>query len=98
MPLLPASALCSFVACVWGVMTLPRSTLHLPPRGTPLTRPPAPAPQDVPRLGRRGEVKLANPGWMRHVLFPDGMAVYATPDNVARHALVRGLPSSHLAS
>jgi len=43
--------------------------------------------RDVPRFGRKGEVKGTSPGWMRHMLFPRGMAAYATPTNVKRHAV-----------
>ena len=31
----------------------------------------------------------ANPGWVRHELFPSGQVVYATPENVEKHQLVR---------
>lgn len=44
--------------------------------------------QNVPRFGQKGEVKATSPGWMRHKLFPEGWAVYATPENVAKHAVV----------
>ncbi|KAJ9523213.1 hypothetical protein QJQ45_023996 [Haematococcus lacustris] len=43
--------------------------------------------KDVTRLGLRGEVKAANPGWVRLQLFPQGKVLYATPENVKKHAL-----------
>lgn len=44
--------------------------------------------QDVPRLGRRGEVVSVRRGLMRHSLYPAGEAAYATPDNIAKYGLV----------
>lgn len=44
--------------------------------------------QDVARLGKRGAVVDANPGWVRHKLFPSGMVVYATPENLQRFTMV----------
>ncbi len=41
----------------------------------------------IPRLGIKGSVVKANAGWMRHELFPLGLAVYATPENIQRYSL-----------
>ncbi|KAF5840509.1 hypothetical protein DUNSADRAFT_16450 [Dunaliella salina] len=43
--------------------------------------------RNVTGLGRRGDVTAANPGWVRHKLFPDGAVVYATPNNVKHFAM-----------
>jgi hypothetical protein len=45
-------------------------------------------PQDVLRLGQKGEVRDASAGWVRHDLFPQGKVLYATPENVEAHAMV----------
>jgi hypothetical protein len=45
--------------------------------------------QDVTRLGQKGEVRDASAGWVRHHLFPQGKVLYATPENVEAHAMVR---------
>ena len=44
--------------------------------------------QAVPALGVKGSVVDANAGWMRHKLFPQGRAVYATPKNIEQHSMV----------
>jgi large subunit ribosomal protein L9 len=40
--------------------------------------------EDVPNLGRSGEVVAVKPGYGRNYLIPRGLAVLATPKNVAR--------------
>lgn len=42
--------------------------------------------QDHPKLGPRGAVCEVRPGHMRHMLYPNGQAVYATDANLIRHA------------
>ena len=44
--------------------------------------------QTIPALGVKGSVVEANSGWMRHKLFPQGRAVYATPENIEQYSLV----------
>lgn len=44
--------------------------------------------QTIPALGVKGSVVEANSGWMRHKLFPQGRAVYATPENIEQFSLV----------
>ena len=44
--------------------------------------------QAIPALGVKGSVVDANAGWMRHKLFPQGRAVYATPKNIEQHSMV----------
>ena len=41
----------------------------------------------VPKLGPKGAVVDANAGWVRTSLFPQGMVLYATPDNVEKHSM-----------
>lgn len=38
--------------------------------------------QDVPKIGRRYEVKDLSPGYVRNFLFPKNLAVLATPENL----------------
>lgn len=38
--------------------------------------------QDVPNLGKKGELKDVAPGYARNLLFPKGMAVEATPQRI----------------
>jgi hypothetical protein len=45
--------------------------------------------QDVGGIGRQGDVVSVKRGKMRHELYPGGDAAYATPENVAKYALVR---------
>jgi large subunit ribosomal protein L9 len=40
--------------------------------------------EDVPNLGRSGEVVNVKPGYGRNFLIPRGLAVLATPKNVSR--------------
>jgi len=40
--------------------------------------------EDVPNLGRSGDVVNVKPGYGRNYLIPRGLAVYATPKNVSR--------------
>ena len=40
--------------------------------------------EDVPNLGRSGEVVTVKPGYGRNYLLPRGLAVIATPKNMAR--------------
>jgi hypothetical protein len=44
--------------------------------------------QAIPGVGAKGSVVEANAGWMRHVLFPQKKAVYATPENVEAFSMV----------
>ncbi len=38
--------------------------------------------QDIPNLGKKGELKDVAPGYARNLLFPKGMAVEATPQRI----------------
>ncbi len=40
--------------------------------------------RDVPGFGRAGEIKTARPGYVRNFLFPQQLAVEATPDRIAK--------------
>ena len=40
--------------------------------------------EDVPNLGRSGDVVNVKPGYGRNYLIPRGLAVFATPKNVSR--------------
>ncbi len=39
--------------------------------------------QDVPNLGKKGELKDVKPGYARNLLIPRGMAVEATPQRIS---------------
>ncbi|MEW5315395.1 MAG: hypothetical protein WDW38_006828 [Sanguina aurantia] len=48
---------------------------------------------DISGLGKRGDVKTANPGWVRLRLFPAGSVVYATSDNLERYSQMSSEPT-----
>nr|8A22_Af Chain Af, uL9m [Polytomella magna]8APN_Af Chain Af, uL9m [Polytomella magna]8APO_Af Chain Af, uL9m [Polytomella magna] len=41
---------------------------------------------DVDRVGQQGQTVVVKAGLMRHLLFPEGKALYATPENEAKYS------------